>query len=98
VNASTINVATYGIILYTSLGIGSGLSHGIPEYDAEMVFINPKNSAANKMRSGFHCPNISTARAKVPYPATEALKFTEVGITKTRPPIPDKAPEINTPA
>ncbi len=52
------------------------------EDEAETVFIKPKNIAAANTFHGFHCPKIKTAKAKNPYPATEALKFVEVGITK----------------
>ncbi|MPN49834.1 hypothetical protein SDC9_197457 [bioreactor metagenome] len=66
--------------------------------DADMVFINPKKMAAAKTLHGFHCPKINTANARKPYPATDALKLVDVGITKTNPPIPANAPEIITPA
>jgi hypothetical protein len=66
VNASTISVATYGIILYTALGMGRLLREcttdpsalliviAILVYVTEMVFIKPKKKAAISMRIGFH--------------------------------------------
>ena len=97
-NASTINVAIYGIILYTSFGIGRLFNTGIAEYALANVFITPKKNAAMKILLLLHCPKINTANAKKPYPATLALKFVEVGTINTSPPIPAKTPEIITPA
>ena len=49
--------------------------------------------------NGFHCPNIITAKAKKPKPATPTVEFQyeEVGIIYAKAPNPPKAPEIKTP-
>lgn len=63
-------------------GMLSPARNGIPLEVAATVFMKPKNSAAKKMRNGFHCPKISTASARNPYPATSALNTLLVGTTK----------------
>ncbi len=97
-NANTTRVAANGMILYIAPGIGSEARIVIPEYAAAIVLRNPKNNATKKILRGLHCPNIRTAKAKKPYPATDALKFVEVGITKMIPPRPARPPDIITPA
>lgn len=88
----------YGIILYNSFGIGNDFKNGIAEYALANVFMIPKKNAAIKILLLLHCPKINTAIARKPYPATLALKFVEVGITKINPPIPASTPEMITPA
>ena len=68
------------------------------EYVTAIVFMSPKKNAANSIRPGFHCPKISTASARNPYPATFESNVIEVGTTNTSPPIPASAPDIITPA
>ena len=61
------------------------------------AFIKPKNKLAKRIFSGFHWPNIITAKAKKPYPLTCPEKVTELETTKTNPPIPARAPEMMVP-
>lgn len=63
-----------------------------------ILCVIPKKNAAIKILLLLHCPKINTAIARKPYPATLALKFVEVGITKINPPIPASTPEMITPA
>ena len=89
----------YGIILYNSFGIGNDFKNGIAEYALANVFMIPKKNAAIKNFCYFSTvQKINTAIARKPYPATLALKFVEVGITKINPPIPASTPEMITPA
>ena len=50
------------------------------------------------MLTGFQLPNIITAKAKNPYPATDDWKPAPAAIVYAIPPIPPKIPEIITPA
>ena len=83
--------------MYTSFGIGRSFNNGIAEYALAIVFKIAKKKADKKILLLLHLPKINTANARKPYPATLALKFVEVGTTKTIPPIPANNPEIITP-
>ena len=58
-----------------------------------------KNTAAKKMRNGFHWPKIMTASARKPAPETPTSKFQleTDGMMYAMPPMPPSTPEISTP-
>ena len=88
-----------GIMLYMFCVQPSSAKNGIELAMFANDLNSAKNTAARKMRNGFHWPKIMTASARKPAPDTPTSKFQldTDGMIYAMPPMPPSTPEISTP-